>query len=127
MSEVITTLQVALDYAACGWPVFPCAPSTKQPLTAKGFRDASVEEAKIRAWWSQNPDAMIGVPTGAASGIWVLDIDNHPESGKDGHASLAALEAEHGGLPDTVRVRTPSVGCTSTSSAAQRRFATEEP
>jgi hypothetical protein len=29
----------------------------------------------IRDWWVRFPDALIGVPTGAASGLLVIDID----------------------------------------------------
>lgn len=55
-------------------PVFPCAPD-KKPLTKHGFKDASTDENQIRRWWAANPDALIGVPTGAASGLLVIDID----------------------------------------------------
>ncbi len=100
-------LELALDYADKGWPVFPCRPANKQPLTTHGFKDASMDPEKIREWWSSNPDAMIGVPTGSRSGVWVLDVD---VKGGDGHAELAALEAENDNLPDTITVDTPSGG-----------------
>jgi hypothetical protein len=103
------SLMCALDYACNLWPVFPCDPATKQPLTANGFKDASLDEQQIRSWWARYPHAMIGVPTGPRSGMWVLDIDNG--EGKDGNAALAALEAEHGVLPETAKVNTPSGGC----------------
>jgi len=66
----------ALDHAAHGWPVFPCNPETKRPLTAHGFKDASTDPKVIEAWWSKWPAAMIGVPTGEAIGAWVLDVDD---------------------------------------------------
>ena len=99
---------LALDYAAQGWPVFPCNPATKQPYTPNGFKDASVDPARIRTWWTEHPAAMIGVPTGTKSNVWVLDIDNKP--GKDGIGALASLQATHGTLPETVTCRTPSGG-----------------
>ena len=33
----------------------------------------------MRAWFgAQFPDAMIGMPTGSASGLWVVDVDIDP-------------------------------------------------
>ena len=119
-----TMLDLALEYAASGWPVFPCRaadeevfnPRTgefeerkaKSPLTDTGLKAATRNERIIRRWWADHPDAMVGVPTGAASGVWVLDIDRRPDV--DGSVELDRMEAEHGKLPDTVTVRTPSGG-----------------
>lgn len=69
-------LEAALKYARNGLPVFPCHPSTKAPLTGGGFKDASADEATVRAWWSRWPGGMIGVPTGQSSRAWVLDVDD---------------------------------------------------
>src|SRR5262249_14056450 len=63
---------------------------------------------QIRSWWARHPNAMIGLPTGPQSGVWVLDIDNG--EGKDGKASLATLESTYGALPETGKVTTPSGG-----------------
>ena len=60
-----------------GIPVFPCVPGGKRPLTAHGFQDASAERDVIDFWWRQHPDANIGVPTGAAGGVVVVDVDVH--------------------------------------------------
>jgi hypothetical protein len=103
------TLACALSYAKDGWPVFPCDPANKQPLIASGFKAASTDERQIKSWWARHPNAMIGLPTGPKSGVWVLDIDNG--DGKDGRAALATLEAAYGVLPDTAKVTTPSGGC----------------
>lgn len=56
-------------------PVFPCVPGGKRPLTTHGFHDASTDPAIIRSWWRRWPDANIGIPTGAASGVDVVDVD----------------------------------------------------
>ena len=58
-------------------PVFPCVPRGKQPLTAHGFLDASTDAEIVRSWWRRWPDANIGVPTGSASGVDVVDVDVH--------------------------------------------------
>ena len=83
----------ALDYAARGVPVFPLVPRGKTPLTPHGFKDATKDLAQIEAWWTQHPNANIGMPTGSVSGLDVIDVD--PRNGGD--ASLAALT----GLPET--------------------------
>lgn len=98
-------LSAALDYAARGFAVFPCAPASKHPVFSGGFKNATSNPATIRRWWLARPDYNIGIATGAASGVWVLDID-----GDAGATSLADLEAEHGRLPDTL-TSIASSGC----------------
>lgn len=69
-------LIAALAYAERGWPVFPCKPwPDKGPLTRHGLKDATCDRAQICAWWSRQPEALIAVPTGAAIGLSVFDID----------------------------------------------------
>src|SRR5436853_7839425 len=87
-----TLLDAALSYAARGWRVFPCHTPTavgsscrkdcgkdrgKHPRTEHGFKDATTDEATLRRWWSQFPDANIGIVTGAISGLAVLDEDSY--------------------------------------------------
>jgi|ERR1700761_133001 len=69
-------LQVSQEWHV---PVFPCS-ANKQPLTAEGFHSASADPAQIKAWWSQWPRALIGVPTGVVSGIIVIDVDPRGKS-----------------------------------------------
>lgn len=111
-------LEVALEYARKGKPVFPCRPvfekvrgeekKPKSPYTKNGFKDASTKPAVIRQWWTKHPKAAIGIPTGKAAGFIVLDVD--VKDGAKGLESLACLEAEHGPLPETLEARTPSGG-----------------
>lgn len=68
-------LATALNYAARGLPVFPCNPKNKAPLVSGGFHKATTDTDQIKAWFTEWPDAMIGMPTGLASGIDVLDLD----------------------------------------------------
>ena len=70
-----STLNEALALAKQNIPVFPCKVD-KRPATPHGFKDASTDPKKITRWWSTNPAALIGVPTGRASGINVLDVDD---------------------------------------------------
>jgi putative DNA primase/helicase len=78
----------ALEYARRDIPVFPCRRKDKAPLTKHGFKDATCKLAQIRAWWDTWPSAMIGVPTGAASGIDVVDLDVKPDEFIDGRKHL---------------------------------------
>lgn len=100
-------MSAALAYAAKGWPIFPLQPKGKLPLVEGGFTVATTDGDKIREWWRRCPDANIGISTGRASSIWVLDIDQH---GADGHRSIAELEQQHGPLPRTLTQDTPSGG-----------------
>jgi len=86
----------AIKYAQRGLPVFPCG-LDKRPLVSHGVKQATTDETQIHRWWTANPEASIGLPTGTPSGMWVLDVD---EPG--GSESLMALEKENEPLPDTL-------------------------
>lgn len=73
-AAVRSAIAVAKDY-----PVFPCDAGTKKPLTDHGFKDATQDTAMIAKWWRRYPEALIGVPTGYASGLLAIDCD--PRSG----------------------------------------------
>jgi hypothetical protein len=95
-------IRTALALASRGFHIFPCRPRGKRPATANGLRDATADPDIIRAWWQQQPDSNIAIATGAASGIFVVDVD-----GLDAEAALRRLEEEHGAaLPETVEVIT---------------------
>jgi hypothetical protein len=87
----------ALALARRGMAVLPCVARDKTPLTEHGCKDASKNPEVVARWWDQEPDANIGLATGAVSHCFVLDID-----GEEGESALAKLEAEHGQLPSTV-------------------------
>lgn len=98
-------LNMALQYAQRGLAVFPVREMDKTPLTKNGCKDAIKDADIIQRWWEQLPNANIGMATGQASGLWVLDID-----GEEGEDSLRALEAAHGALPSTMEVFTGGGG-----------------
>lgn len=90
-------IEHALALARRGLHVFPCRPRDKLPATARGCKDAVTDPAVIEMWWRQDPNYNIAIATGAASHIFVLDIDD-----TDAESVLRQLEAEHGALPATV-------------------------
>jgi putative DNA primase/helicase len=104
MAAMTQTTEAALNYASRGLPVFPCG-KDKKPLTGHGFKDATTDHAVIQQWWCQYTNALIGMPTGVASGLFVLDVDM-----PYGPASLKELERKYGPLPATVMQKTPSGG-----------------
>ncbi len=64
----------------CGYAVFPCKASDKKPFKGShGFKDAVRDPGAIAALWRRHPGELIGVATGAASGVDLLDVDiKHP-------------------------------------------------
>jgi Bifunctional DNA primase/polymerase, N-terminal/Primase C terminal 1 (PriCT-1) len=94
-------IHTALRLAQKGLAVFPCRPRDKRPATVNGLKDATTDPEAIAAWWQQDPDFNIAIATGAASGIFVIDVD-----GFDAEAAMRRLEAEHDALPPSVEVIT---------------------
>ena len=68
-------------------------------MTPHGYKDATKDPVLIERF---PVDGNLGIATGVASALLVLDVDrrNH------GDASLAELVAQHGELPDTVTEKT---------------------
>jgi hypothetical protein len=91
----------ALDLARRGLAVFPCQPRGKEPACSNGLLAATTDFARITRWWGCIPDLNIGIATGAASGVFVLDVD-----GTEGEQSLRQLEQSNGALPPTVEAIT---------------------
>jgi hypothetical protein len=79
-----------------GHSVFPC--KKKKPLVegGGGFKGATRNLKQIMEWWTEWPDAQIGVPTGSVNRLVVLDID-----GEEGAAWLSTKL-----LPETRIVET---------------------
>jgi hypothetical protein len=101
----VSALSAALDLAARGHAVFPCAPRSKHPALPGGFKNGTTNPATVRRWWLANPEYNIGIATGIVSHVWILDVD-----GRDGATCLSRIEATHGPLPDTL-ISIASSGC----------------
>ena len=77
-------LGAALWYAEQGQPVYPCRPLDKLPLPgSRGFKDATTDPDRIRAWWDNEPTANVAIPTGVLFDVWDFD-------GETGHTSWGA-------------------------------------
>jgi len=104
----VSNRDAALVFARGGFPIFPCFADGKRPLTGSGFHEATRDTDQVSRWWNRWPRANIGMPTGQASGIDVVDIDvTGAGSGFD-----TIEHATHEGLltGELGRVRTPSGG-----------------
>ncbi|HET6481230.1 MAG TPA: bifunctional DNA primase/polymerase, partial [Actinoplanes sp.] len=78
----------------------------KHPLEG-GWQNRGMRRvAEVRDAWARRPGANLGIVTGRASGVWVLDVD--PDNGGD--KQLAGLVSAFGALPETYAVRTGSGG-----------------
>jgi hypothetical protein len=99
----------ALHYAECGLLVFPVPPGTKQSYKSAKYsggrrwgatRDPDDIERDFMRW----PYANVGIPTGEANGIFVVEVDTVAGHGVDGLATLAKLPP----LPPTLTAQSPS-------------------
>lgn len=95
-------VQQAMSYIDRGWHVLPVMPAQKRPATIQGFKDATLDPLTVRRWFSSGPKYNVGIRTGKASNLLVVDVDN-PESW---HSCAKA----NGGVPDTRTVATPRGG-----------------
>jgi len=89
-------LDAAIQYAGLGYPVLPCIPNGKAPLTKHGFKDATTNIEKIKSWWTKWPNANIAI---ALTDQLVVDVDgrNNPwQTGKN-FASGARCFTPRGG------------------------------
>jgi len=96
-----TLLQAAL---ASEQPVFACG-SNKAPLTRNGFKDATCDPDKLAVMFANVAAVMIGMPTGEASGIVVLDVDQ-----KENRQGMDWLNENSHRMVQTRTVRTGSGG-----------------
>jgi hypothetical protein len=100
-------LDAALAYARFDLPVFPVTVTKKVPIPPAdldvygkkivgtgGHYKATCDPIIIRKWWKQTPRALIGLPMGAASGVWALDIDT-AEDHIEGVTGWNELTAQH--------------------------------
>lgn len=110
-------LETALFYAKNGWKIFPiynpiegtcscqkseCSSPGKHPRTKRGFKNATSDLQQISDWWKKWPHANIGISTGLASGLIVIDVDFR----HDGETSLNSLQTKFPATFDSPNVLT---------------------
>jgi hypothetical protein len=83
------------------WAVFPLRPDDKRPATERGFHDATTDSARVVDEWARQPNANVGIATGAVSGLVVIDVD------PGGDETIEALKRTLGPLPPTLVALTP--------------------
>lgn len=115
--KVNELLRAALKYGNEGRQVIPlygivgsrcecgkehCTSPGKHPRVGDWRKAATTDPEIIRSWWKKWPGANIGMVTGKASGIVIVDID-----GAEGDDAFRGLCANHNFLPET---RTATTG-----------------
>lgn len=98
-------LEAAESYAGRGLRVAPLNPYLKTPVINKWQLEATTNLNQIRSWFNHG-NKNVAIVTGA--GVVVVDVD--AKNGVDGYATLKELEKQHGPLPSTDQVKTPSGG-----------------
>lgn len=74
-TEINKNLEKAITYSLKGYSVIPTGLDKRPLVSWKDYqqRRATVEE--ILLWWSKNPEAQVGIVTGAISDLTVVDIE----------------------------------------------------
>ncbi|MFE7503866.1 bifunctional DNA primase/polymerase [Promicromonospora sp. NPDC057488] len=102
------TAEAALLLADAGVPVFPCIQGSARPLLPSGPRTASSDLDRVASWWSRYPATNLAVPTGAASGLDVVEV--YADRNRSGFSALRL--AMRAGLlpPPGLAISTPTGG-----------------
>ena len=85
----------ALKYLKSGKSVIPCGKDKKPLISWIEFQKRLPTEAEIEKWWTDYPNANIGLVTGKISGISVVDCD---------------LGSDYTKFPETTTIKTGSGG-----------------
>src|SRR5215813_4014567 len=94
-AKTLRMREAALVFGRYDIPVFPVDHRSKSPIPRRdpdptgklkrgipgtgGFYKATTDPIVITAWWTRNPRALIAVPGGPRSGVWVVDVDTGEE------------------------------------------------
>ncbi len=95
-------VDAALGYLGRGFSVIPVKPDKKPFLKWEEYQKRRPTSEEVGEWWAKWPSAMIGIVTGAISGVSVIDVDE-----SQGHEELQKC------IPDSLlmpTVKTPRGG-----------------
>ena len=109
---------LAHGYWTRGWSVLALPPGQKAPTSSWKMRQTQrLNPFAIAMWWTQRPDANLGIVTGRVSGLVVVDLDHAwadvfvaeptvPQI-KIGQPATVFTDAGGNGLPGTVAYISP--------------------
>ncbi|HEA64721.1 MAG TPA: hypothetical protein ENI02_01080 [Candidatus Aminicenantes bacterium] len=93
--------EACIGYLSIGWSIFPAKQREKIPLVSwERYQEAPPSNETVKKWAKKWPKANIGLATGRASGIIVVDIDS-PE-GEEYYIH------NFGKIPSTIAQKTPN-------------------
>ena len=106
--ELDELIAAALEWAAAGVGVFPCA-SNKRPLTKHGHKDAVTNPKEVEELFRffGNSTTYIGARMGKESGLFAIDLDLYKGPEPQAYADMLVAE---GVLPETRIHRTKNGG-----------------
>lgn len=90
-------LEAALQYQKIGLSVIPVSQKKMPLISWKEYQDRHATEDEIKKWWTDYPNANVGIVTGKISGIAVLDCDSQD--------AISAFLAQYKG--ETPAAKTP--------------------
>jgi hypothetical protein len=90
----VSKKEIALALLARGWSVIPLWPKSKQAMRSwTEFQQRRATPEEVEKWWTDEPEANVGVITGAISGIIVGDVD--PRNGGSVEQMQKDAPSEH--------------------------------
>lgn len=90
-------LKAALDYRKSNLSVIPVGKDKKPLVSWKEYQGRHATEDEIKKWWTDYPNANVGIVTGKVSGLAVLDCDSQD--------AISAFLAQYKG--ETPAAKTP--------------------
>jgi hypothetical protein len=73
-------IETAFNYIEMGLSIIPIRPKDKKPLVKwEEFQSRFATQEEITKWFTDTPNANIGIVTGKLSNIFVVDLDKHDE------------------------------------------------
>jgi len=97
----------ALKYVEQGFSIIPVGNDKKPLVTWQKYQVEKADKEQIENWWSQFPNANIGIVTGKISNLVVVDVDVKNKKEMDFTLDIPVWLEKHN---DTYQVKTASGG-----------------